>query len=287
MEEFGYSFRAMDTEIDIVVEASSHPADVFVSAQLLFERAEAKFSRFRPDSLLSKLNNGGQVEDAEFARACALALDAFEVTGGAFNPMVLPALEEAGYSRSFERVTGGRPREQEVPDPRRCLSIHGDRVRLPAGRLDLAGLVKGWSVDRCFDLLATRVERFLVNAGGDLRCKSGCGRGWELEVDGPGGKALWTGAVPGAMATSSTARRSWRTDAGGQAHHLIDPSTGLPAQSRWQQVTARGEWAWRAEAWAKAVLIAGPGLAEAAMADGYVLMAVGNDGAIERFGWPE
>ncbi len=287
MEEFGYSFRAMDTEVDIVVEAPAHPAGLFVSARLLFERAEAKFSRFRAESLLSALNSGCRVEDAEFAQACALAMDAFEVTGGAFNPMVLPALEEAGYSRSFEQVRGGRPREQDVPDLRGCLSIHGDRVELRAGRLDLAGLVKGWTVDRCFDLLAIRAERLLVNAGGDLRCQSPNGKGWEVAVDSGVGKALWTGAVGGAMATSSKARRSWRTDVGGQAHHLIDPSTGLPAQSRWEQVTARGELAWRAEAWAKAVLIAGPGLAEAAMADGYVLMAVGDDGAIERFGWPD
>lgn len=276
----------MDTDIDVIVEAPSHPVDLFVSAQLLFERAEAKFSRFRPDSLVATLNDDGRVEDAEFAHACRLALEAFEVTSGTFNPMVLAALEDAGYCRSFERVSGGRLRSHEVPDLPGCLDVHGDRVELRGGRLDLGGLVKGWTVDRCIDLLAPGAERLLVNAGGDLRCQSPEGRGWELEVEGQGGEQVWSGAMRGAMATSSKARRSWKTSAGEPAHHLIDPFTGLPSTSGWQQVTARGPLAWRAEVWAKAVLIAGPALVEAAVADGYVLLAVGDSGAMERFGWP-
>ena len=53
------------------------------------------------------------------------------------------------------------------------------------------------------------------------------------------------------------------------------------------QVSARGPLAWRAEVWAKAVLIGGPKLAEAAVADGYRILAVGAKGDIERFGWED
>ena len=41
-----------------------------------------------------------------------MALEAFEFTGGLFNPMVLNALSDAGYSSSFETVRGGKPRER-------------------------------------------------------------------------------------------------------------------------------------------------------------------------------
>lgn len=288
MEAFTHSFRAMDTDVDIVVQATVRPIDLFVSAQLLFERAEAKFSRFRPSSLLSRLNGGSPVVDEEFAAVCTLALEAWEVTCGAFNPMVLEALERAGYDRSFEHLDGGQPTRQRVPDPRECLAVDGDRVELRAGKLDLGGLVKSWAVDRCFELLGARLERLLVNAGGDLRCRSENGRRWETEIEGPDGVGLvWSGRVEGALATSSRARRRWRTASGEWAHHLIDPSTGTFAASRWVQVSARGPLAWRAEVWAKAVLIGGPEVAGRASVDGYDVLAVSAEGEIERFGWAD
>ena len=98
--QYSETFPAMGTTVDTVVEADSPPIAAFLSIRLLFECQEAKFSRFRPTSLLSRLNRGETIEDAAFAAACGLALEAHEFTRGVFNPMVLPALREAGYDVS-------------------------------------------------------------------------------------------------------------------------------------------------------------------------------------------
>jgi thiamine biosynthesis lipoprotein len=61
---------------------------------------------------------------------------------------------------------------------------------------------------------------------------------------------------PGAVATSSTAKRRWQKNGHAQ-HHLIDPRSGLPAETDWVSVTVWAEEAAEAEVYAKALLIAG------------------------------
>jgi FAD:protein FMN transferase len=267
------AFRAMNTSVDIIVESSGMPPiDLFVSVQLLFEEQEQRFSRFRDMSLLSALNRGEEVADARFAQACRMALDAFDFTGGLFNPMVLPALAEAGYDRSFETVAaGGAPRQQAIADPRECLALEGDRVSLSGSQLDLGGIIKGWTVDLAVTMFAGRYPDVFVNAGGDMRgegAEEGYD-GWLVTVERPGGGgSYWEGVIHGAMATSTSRKRRWQTAAGAEAHHLIDPRTGLPADSPFIQVTAWAPEVWVAEVWAKAVLIGGAQAVEAAQGAG-------------------
>jgi hypothetical protein len=59
------SFRAMDTGIDVIAESAAPfpPFGLFAGIHLLFEQQEERFSRFRPGSLLSRLNAGETIED--------------------------------------------------------------------------------------------------------------------------------------------------------------------------------------------------------------------------------
>ncbi len=255
------SFRAMNTDIDVIVDGPSTPVGAFLNARLLFERQEQRFSRFRESSLLSRLNLGETIDDEMLARVVRMAFDAYEFTGGLFNPMILPALQDAGYSATFDDVRGGMPRSQAVPDPRRALGIDGNSVRLHQGQLDLGGIVKGWTVDLAMEAFVGECPNLLVNAGGDLRCageEEGVD-GWFIGIDSVDGtEQPWQGAMRGALATSTTRKRRWTTEGGGTAHHLIDPRTGMPADSPYSQVSVWHETAWIAECWAKAVLIGGP-----------------------------
>jgi thiamine biosynthesis lipoprotein len=252
----------MNTDVDIVAEANGAlpPVEVFAGARLLFEEQEQRFSRFRDTSLVSELNRGHEVADGWLAAACRLALEAYEFTGGLFNPMVLEALRQAGYDRTFEEVAGGHPRMQAVPDPRACLSLDGDRVRLRTGRIDFGGIVKGWTADLVGRHFGAGFEGLLVNAGGDVRAmgaESGHD-GWAMTVAAPGGgPAAWSGDLRGAMATSSALRRRWLAAGGESAHHLIDPRTGLPSAAEYAQATVWAPECWVAECWAKAVAIGG------------------------------
>ena len=60
----------------------------------------------------------------------------------------------------------------------------------------------------------------------------------------------------GALATSGRDRRVWRRG-GSELHHLIDPSTGEPAESDLLRATVVAGDAVEAEIWAKALFLAG------------------------------
>jgi len=281
MAEHWDSFRAMNTEIDAIVVSDLVPSDAFLNMRLLFERQEERFSRFRESSLLSRLNRGDEVEDETFARCCRMAIEAYELTGGLFNPMVLPALRAAGYDRTFEEVRGGERERQAFPDPRQAIALDGNRARLREGQLDLGGIVKGWTVDLAVEALSERYPDIFLNAGGDLRCE---GReenqpdGWLVSVAGlPGQEDAWQGVMTGSLATSTSLKRRWQTASGGEAHHLIDPRTGLPGDSPFVQVSAWEDETWRAEVWAKAILIGGEATAKRAAEFGVEVFAITRD----------
>lgn len=63
--------------------------------------------------------------------------------------------------------------------------------------------------------------------------------------------------LTGAVATSGLSRRIWRSDRGFE-HHVLDPSTGLPAWTGVVQATAVAGSGVEAEALAKAALLSGP-----------------------------
>jgi thiamine biosynthesis lipoprotein len=278
---FEERFRAMNTDIDVIIDAPRRPSAEFISVRLLFGQQEQRFSRFLPATLITRLNSGEAVDDPWLGKLVRLALEAHEATGGLFNPMVLPALAEAGYASSFESVQGGSPRAQAVPDPRRAVLLRGDRVRLREGQFDGGGIVKGWTVDLAVALLLEAADGALVNAGGDMRGEGhgDRGGGWAAAIEAPeAGSLAWHGTLHGALATSTTRKRQWRTASGGHAHHLIDPRTGMPADSPFSQASCWAPEARIAETWAKAVLIGGHDGLRAAASAGIPALALGAGG---------
>jgi thiamine biosynthesis lipoprotein len=277
MTRHDFTFRAMNTDIDLLIhdDRDTPPLDALLSARLLFDQQEERFSRFRPGSLVSRLNRGESVDDGLLALACRMALEAWEFTLGRFNPLILPALVAAGYDRTFEDVRGGEPRLQDVPAPPEHIRISGSQVSLRDAQIDLGGLVKGWTVDRAVERLRSEHPNLLLNAGGDIRCAGGegGGAGWLVSVASSfGGRDLWRRELQGAMATSSAVRRSWPA-AGGTAHHIIDPASGLPARSGIAQATVWAGECWRAECWAKAIVIGGAEALEECRAAGLQALA--------------
>lgn len=260
-------FSAMGTSVALVTPAGVPKWDVR-QAILLVERAfaeqEQRFSRFRPDSELSEVNGAGPGRlrlSRPFAALMRCALQAAAETDGLFDPTVLPAMVAAGYDRSFEDIIV-RAREVLRPDAPtgrwREISLAGDRLTMPEGiGLDLGGIAKGWTVDRAAELVKGLVPWAIVDAGGDMRAvgdapADGLQIGVEHPFD-PHVEVLRLALIEGALATSSTARRSW----GPNLHHLIDARTGRPAVTDVVQATAWARTCAEAEVRAKVALLRG------------------------------
>ena len=259
-------FRAMGTTVSLLLPENQGELGMQI-VRTLFSEWEQTLSRFLPESELSRLNQqaGTPVAVSDLLyHVLATALTAAQATQGVYDPAMLDQLEQLGYDRTFDDLPavrfepifpgepGGGWRGIRVNPLRR-------RVTLPAGsKLDFGGIAKGMAVDSALeDLRLSRVSPALINAGGDLAVLGlpPAEEQWQISV--PGREQFWT--IPlrqGAIATSGIARRHWWQ---GQTrrHHLLDPRTGLPAQSDLWSVTIVTDRCEQAEVVAKVAFILG------------------------------
>jgi FAD:protein FMN transferase len=215
--------------------------------QALFAKREAVFSRFRPDSELNAVNagRGARFVTPLFARMVEAALRAREQTGGLVDPTLGAALEAAGYVDDFDRLEPSAEPLAPAARPGRA-ELYGRVLVLPTGvKLDLNGVVKAAAVDDALRLLS---GPGFVSAGGDLATHGA------VDVALPGGGAVRL--VSGGLATSGRTKRRW-SRGGAEQHHLIDPATGRPARTPWEEVTVCGATCLAADIAAKAAFLLG------------------------------
>lgn len=272
-----HSFRAMGSEIAVWLETadSTAAATAFAQVEALFAINEQALSRFRSDSDLSQLNaRSGQwvaVSDLLWD-VLTLALGMAAITNGRFDPTTLNALEQYGYTLSFDQLkrmsrTGRFPNPEPFPGQWTAVELDESRqaVYLPEGvRVDLGGIAKGYTAQQAVDLLRPWGP-CLVDAGGDLAAGAAPHgySGWPVAISAP-----WTGddhepadlftlwLADQALATSGIDYRNWQQN-GRTAHHLIDPAVGQPAMTDGLTVTILSDDAAQAEAWATSTLVAG------------------------------
>ena len=261
-------FEAMGTWAHVVVVGG--PAGLVGWARRRVDDLERRWSRFLPDSEVSRLNGEGGggtgVVSGETAWLLERARAAHDLTGGLFDATVLPAVVAAGYGRSFEL---GPVATQAAPG------------------FDPGGIGKGCAADLVVaELLSRGALGACVNLGGDLRVEGTPPGGppWVIDVEDPfGGPPVATlGLTRGAIATSSRRKRAWTLD-GVARHHLIDPATGEPAETDAAAATVIAAEAWQAEALATAAVVAGIGRGlELISTSGAAGLLIDADGAQHR-----
>jgi FAD:protein FMN transferase len=217
--------------------------------------AEARFTRFLPDSELAGLNasDGRYVPvSPEMFAMLQAALWAFEESDGLVNAAVLPALAAAGYDRPFRQglTEPAVLRPAQLPPLPEVLILDlatRSAALAPGAALDLGGIVKGALADLLIDELGDAV----CNLGGDLRVRGAGpeGDGWHIGLCDQSVVALSDGAV----CTSGTTVRRW----GHSMHHLIDPRTGMPAKTDVAEASVVTDSALRGEVYAKSAILLG------------------------------
>jgi thiamine biosynthesis lipoprotein len=294
------TFRAMGSEMAVWLETGDPQSAATALAQVraLFERNEQALSRFRPDSELSRLNarSGEWVVISDLLwQVLSLALEMSSATGGLFDPTMLNALEQYGYTVTYEQLTfidlSGPEDGPSYPGQWTAVKLDPSRqaVFLPAGmRIDLGGIAKGYTAQQAVDWLRDHGP-CLVDAGGDLVAGSAPAdfSGWPVAVSSPWSNddrdpvdlcTMWLANE--ALATSGIDYRNWQIE-GRLVHHLIDPASGTPALTDGLTLTILAEDAAKAEAWATAALVAGSDVGmDALLEAGLAGLMVTQDGGI-------
>ncbi len=242
-------FKAMASPCEVLMEVSN-PSDAEMLAQLAHDEAkriEQKFSRYRDDNIIYKINTSKgravAVDDEmanllDYADHCyQLSEGRFDITSGLLRQAWkfdgsdnLPPTElitHLKFSISWKKVTWQRP-----------------YITLPAGmEIDLGGIGKEYAVDTSNNLLKQKTAAsLLINFGGDLAVTGPRknGGGWCIAVDSPDQSGSSIGQEielkQGALATSGDAQR-YLIKEGVRYSHILDPTTGWPVIDAPRSVT--------------------------------------------------
>jgi FAD:protein FMN transferase len=247
------SFQAMGTQCRFVFGDPSAkpaqparqgtPAERIIQSVLKWIAAfEAKYSRYWPASLVSKINQAAGREwtpvDVETDRILALCNDLHFLSRGAFDPTALPLLR----LWDWKIPRPGLPGDHEIAAAKdlvgwRTVQRKPGAVFLPKPgmSLDLGGMGKEYAVDQIVLFLASAgVRSALVDFGADVRVLGSPPDGrpaWHVGLENPVQPgSCWTGIAlkDAAVATSGDYRRNFERN-GVRYGHIIDLRTGRPA----------------------------------------------------------
>ena len=200
---------------------------------------EQLWSRFLPDSEIMQLNwaEGQAVKvSPETIDMVKRMIEAFNETGGLFDPTTLPLTLRNGYTTS--RLNESRvtllPESARWPGKINEISIDAAKstIRLPRGTtLDAGGIGKGLAADLGVEFaLAQGASGALVSANGDVRVAGDPPEGelWRVGIEHPHDRSAEIDQLSfreGAVVTSSRVHNVWSRD-GRELHHLLNPTTG-------------------------------------------------------------
>jgi thiamine biosynthesis lipoprotein len=295
MPVYRLPFRAMASLCEVVLAAGDEAhADRLANAAIAeVQRIEAKYSRYRPDSIVGRINAAAGCDfvecDDETLRLLDFADQLYEESGGLFD------ITSGVLRRAWDF------RAARVPDARelaactanigwRRIERQGRAIRLAqAGmELDFGGFGKEYAADRAAEvLLALGVRHGYVNLAGDLRVLGPRpdGTPWAVGIQHPrevGGVLASISLQQGALATSGDYERFFEHE-GRRYCHILDPRTGHSV-TWWRSVSVLAPQAIIAGAVSTiAMLKQEPGLAYL-QASGFDFLAIDHQGAVHRAG---
>jgi thiamine biosynthesis lipoprotein len=246
-----HTFNAMGTVCELQFQTDSTAAsNAFIKSVTSWVSSfEAKFSRFRPDSLISRINaaaGDSPVELDDEAESLLALCDWFHwSTGGVFDPAALPLIKLWDYH--IPHAT--RPEECAVQS---ALVLCGwKKIQRRKGQfflpekgmgIDVGGIGKEYAVDRVFEMAnQAGLQNVLVNFGHDLRVQGEPPEKgpWRIGLEDPNDPGrCWGGVVVRnrAVTTSGNYARNVKIN-GEQFGHILDPRTGYPVSNGCQSVS--------------------------------------------------
>jgi FAD:protein FMN transferase len=246
---YGFRFAAMGSKANEVKLNAPDQAQAHGLSQLAIQevlRIEAKYSRYRPDSVLSQLNLHSQNDwfecDAETSALLSYADALHQSSEGLFD------LSSGVLRRAWKFDSSALPDPQLLNQLKQTIGWEhierqGNQIRFtkPGIELDLGGIAKEYAADRASAILkSASVDHGFVNLAGDLSVLGPQPdlKPWSIAIAHPriADKILASIEVTqGGIATSGDYERYFELN-GKRYCHVLNPKTGYPV-SYWQSVT--------------------------------------------------
>ncbi len=252
LKELRFAGGTMGTSYQITClvphDFEMEPEEVEKKISQTLSLVNQQMSAYDRNSLLSRLNAHEDAEAFEVPESLAKVLDEAislnKMTQGGLDITMGPLVNLWGFG------TGGKrdiiPDSAEIASSMEKTGIdkimvtesdgrYFVRKKIPDISLDLASIAKGFGVDQVADLLESlKMEHFLVEIGGEIRCRGKNSRKepWRVGIEKPDikGKRIVEKVVSltdMGMATSGDYRNYFEQN-GKRFSHVIDPETGRP-----------------------------------------------------------
>lgn len=244
MQRFVYPFSAMSCRNELQIYADTAATAEAARDEAVAEvlRIEKQWSRYRPDSIVSRINAAaGEIDvavDDETAALLDYADAAWQSSDGRFD------ITAGVLRRAWDFHSGRLPDTEQVAALLPLIGWSQVRWQRPyfalhqvGMEIDFGGLGKEYAADRAATLLAKRGLAALVNLGGDMVATAPRPgeQPWQIGIRAPLADA--SAATPtlaatlplysGALATSGDYERCIVV-AGRRYGHLLDPRSGWP-----------------------------------------------------------
>ncbi len=215
-------------------------------------RIEARYSRYRADSVLSEINraagNGGSIAvDEETARLLDYAYSCYQKSGKLFD------ITSGILRKAWDFSSGRLPEQQAIDELLRFVGM--DKIvweppRLtftaPGLELDLGGIGKEYAADRAAEICRGHgIEHGLVNLGGDIHVigPGPSGQPWLIDINHPRMPETSIASIAierGSLATSGDYERYMEVN-GKRYCHILSPLTGWPVSGLSSVSVAAGQ----------------------------------------------
>ena len=206
----------------------------------LLEALEARYSRYRPDSIVSVVNqragSGVFTElDPETQALLELAGRLWDASGGLFD------ITSGPLRQAWDFRADGAADPTQIESARQLVgwdkiewqasSLH---LPTPGMEIDLGGLAKEYAADSVISLMRSlSVASALIELAGDVATigDSGDGTPWRVGIQNPDGVgSLCTLQLSNAAIATSGNYARWVDYEGKQYGHLLNPRTGWPVE---------------------------------------------------------
>lgn len=223
-----FGFEAIGTwwEIDIEDTISKEQLAKIKSSMMNYlTEFDDTYSRFIPSSLISKIAEkpGNYPIPPDGMEMLHLYHDLYQLTQGAFTPLIGQTLTEAGYDAeySFKEKVLTHP-----PSFFGTIKFLDDKT-IKINRhviLDFGGIGKGYAIDKVSKIIEKYAVTYTINAGGDIFHCNALGLPLKIGMENPSNTKQVLGIVHlksnQSVCSSAGNRRKW-----GKFHHILNPHT--------------------------------------------------------------
>lgn len=263
-EPYSTEIYALDTYINLKIYGESGKENAALAESKITE-LENTLSVTKPESDVTKINSGSG-EDIQVTQDTVnvinTALEVSSQTDGALDISVYPVVTLWGFTTDENRVPSDAEIDNALPlvDYSK-ISVDECTVRIDSGmKLDLGAVAKGYIAEKTAQALKENgVDSAVLSFGGNIQTVgTKGGELWKVGVKYPDTADCFGILSIGETAVvTSAADQRYFEDNGKKYHHIIDPSTGYPAESGAASVTVVCENGARADALSTAIFVMG------------------------------